>query len=78
MFVVLWILNFIQKIVCYMVWIAFALILTFAILMFLSSNSFIDGASQVIVENGLATPEQIQGWTMAGKQLWGKFMAYFI
>ena len=78
MFIILWIMNFIQKILCYLVWVLFALVLTFAILMYLSSNSFLEQTSDLIVNNGLATHEQIQIWMLTGRQVWGKVVSFFV
>ena len=55
MFTILWIMSFIKRILCFLAWVTFALVLTFAILMYLSSNKFTEDASDLIVENNLAT-----------------------
>ena len=77
MLLVLWVLSWIQRIICYLVWISLGLGITAAILMYLSSSSFMGNLSEVIVANKLAIPEQIDRLTMMGGQVVEKVFSFF-
>lgn len=76
MFVFLYIIRLVSKLLWYALWVGVALLITMGIVLYMSSGNFLLYSERVLMEEGWVTQEQVGYWKQLGRWMLDTMGAY--